>query len=63
MLTKEDWTEIYYALVDKHVRLTGDMVEYDDGSPARPSVSLSCWADHLEQIIDTIGPDGERMWP
>lgn len=47
-LTKEDWTEIYYALEDKV--LTSPAVQGD-----------SKFEKHLKDILEKIGPDGESM--
>jgi hypothetical protein len=44
-LTREDWKEIYAALDSKQYSLHGDN--------ALEQVS------HLQEIMDTIGPDGE----
>jgi hypothetical protein len=44
ILTREDWTEIFYALEYKR-----------DFSPAVDSE----WIGHLNNILDTIGPDGD----
>ena len=53
ILTNEDWTEIYYALVDKQARLDGGEIHVD---------GLDEFSDHLGTIIDKIGPDGEDMF-
>lgn len=45
-LTREDWTEIYYALRYKR-----------DHSPAVEGDTR--WQAHLDRIIETIGPDGD----
>ena len=55
-LTKEDWVEIYYALVDKQSRV-------DDGYfDENPKDTTEEWSKHLGSIIGTIGPDGENMY-
>ena len=57
-LTKEDWTEIYYALQFKAARLqNGDMGD-DEGA----GQDVKEWGRHLDSIIDKIGPDGEDAW-
>jgi hypothetical protein len=59
-LTAEDWTEIYYALVDKQARIDkGDYGE-DDELPEDKS-SQKEWSDHIATIIGIIGGDGENM--
>ena len=59
-LTKEDWIEIYYALVDKQARIEeGEMGE--DELENSEQGDATTWAAHLGQIIDKIGPDGENM--
>jgi hypothetical protein len=52
-LTREDWVEIYYALVDKQSTLDNGEVH----EPGRDEFS-----DHIGRIIGTIGPDGENMY-
>ena len=47
MLTKEDWVEIYYAVQDKRA----SAVVCNDRK----------WRNHLEEILEKIGPDGENM--
>ena len=46
-LSKEDWDEIYYALLHKR-----DFTPENDGNNNQ-------WIKHLERIIDQIGPEGE----
>jgi hypothetical protein len=46
MLTREDWTEIYYALLHKQAWLQ---------TPDPDKL----WFTHLEKIINLIGPDGD----
>lgn len=46
-LTKDDWTEIFYAL--QYKRDTSPAVQHDKR-----------WTDHLDKILKKIGPDGER---
>lgn len=46
-LTKDDWVEIYYAVEQKR---RAPVVEDDQ-----------TWIDHLDAIMETIGPDGENM--
>jgi hypothetical protein len=50
-LTREDWGEIYEALKYK---LTSPAVQGHD------TLSRG-WREHLNEIIDEIGPDGENM--
>lgn len=50
-LTREDWTEIYYALDSKKK----DIVAGKLGAPCLE------WAGHLGDIMEKIGPDGENM--
>ena len=50
VLTREDWTEIYYALESKLIHLA----EYNQVKTERIR-----WEKHLKRIIDKIGPDGD----
>jgi hypothetical protein len=55
-LMKEEWVEIYYALVDKQSRV-------DDGYfDENPHDTNKQWSEQLGAIIDAIGPDGENMY-
>lgn len=61
-LTKEDWVEIYYALVDKQAKIDeGTYTNDDDILSTMDKEGVLGWSKHLESIIDTIGPDGENM--
>jgi len=60
-LTKEDWVEIYYALIDKQFNVeAGNLGE--DVIEESPHKNSDLWAAHLGEIIDKIGPDGENMY-
>lgn len=50
VLSADDWTEIYYALVSK---LESPTVAGDDAEAV-------AWRKHLSVIIDTIGPDAVK---
>jgi hypothetical protein len=58
-LTKEDWVEIFYALVDKQYNIEAGNLGEDAIEPGINSTAE--WAAHLGNIIDKIGPDGENM--
>lgn len=58
-LTKKDWVEIYYALVDKQARIDGEFGK--DQIPENDDKEAAEWSGHLGTIIDKIGPDGENM--
>ena len=61
-LTKEDWVEIYYALVDKQAKIDeGTHTNDDDVLADMDKEGVSGWSAHLGHIIDQIGPDGENM--
>ncbi|MGH7814360.1 MAG: hypothetical protein ACREQI_10215 [Candidatus Binataceae bacterium] len=54
-LTREDWTEIYYALETKSLALRqGNM-----GPEDRPGQDAE-WIAQIEEIKQAIGPDGAR---
>lgn len=53
-LTKEDWTEIYYALETK-------LTKVEQGEYGGSKAEGKKWAKHLGEIIDKIGPDGCNM--
>ena len=57
-LTKEDWVEIYYALVDKQAKIDKGTYTSDDEVL---SEDIPTWSKHMGEIIDKIGPDGENM--
>jgi len=60
-LTPQDWGEIYYALIDKQYAVeAGNLGE--DAAEETPYANSTAWADHLGDIIDKIGPDGENMY-
>ncbi len=61
VITREDWVEIYYALVDKQSRV--DDGEYEDEVAEDNPKPQAEWSKHLGDIIDKIGPDGENMAP
>ncbi len=50
-LTDSDWIELYYALEKKHADVSSGLYGKD-----------SRWAEHLQNILDKIGPDGKHMW-
>ncbi|MGP0085628.1 MAG: hypothetical protein ACLP0B_18695 [Steroidobacteraceae bacterium] len=52
-LTREDWSEIYYALETKSLALRQG--EY--GPEDEPGQDVG-WITHLEAVKQTIGPDG-----
>jgi len=60
-LTREDWIEIYYALVDKQARIEEAELGEDEIENSGQGDALT-WAAHLGSIIDKIGPDGENMY-
>lgn len=47
-LTKKDWMEIYFALLEK---VDTPVVQRDRK-----------WKKHLREIIEKIGPDGANMY-
>jgi len=53
-LKKDDWVEIYYALELKLDRIKEGL--YGDRK------DTGRWANHLDSILQKIGPDGEKMW-
>lgn len=59
-LSPEDWTEVYYASVDKQARIDN---EGDTENIPEDCLDIHEWNDHLGEIIDKIGPDGENMYP
>jgi len=59
-LTKEDWIEIYYALVDKQCKV--DNGDYGEDGDDIPGSGPEEWSIHLGHIIGKIGPDGENMY-
>ncbi len=59
-LTKEDWVEIYYALIDKQARIEEDELGEDEVENSGQG-DAATWSAHLGAIIDKIGPDGENM--
>lgn len=61
-LTKEDWIEIYYALIDKQARIEEGELGEDELENSEQG-DATTWAAHLGQIIDKIGPDGGNMYP
>ena len=52
-LTREDWSEIYYALESKALALKHGKFGAEDFSGQD-----SEWISHLEALRQTIGPDG-----
>jgi hypothetical protein len=50
-LTREDWSEIYYALEAKSLALRQGGPEDEPGQDAR-------WIAHLDAVREKIGPDG-----
>jgi hypothetical protein len=52
-LTREDWSEIYYALESKSLALR--RATY--GSEDAPGQDAK-WIAHLDALIEKIGPDG-----
>ena len=61
-LTKEDWIEIYYALVDKQARIEEGELGEDELENSEQG-DATTWSAHLGAIIDKIGPDGGNMYP
>ena len=72
-LTREDWIEIYYAL-DSKLQLVRGWAENEKGLPDGERAYLmsedephphacddKAWAEHLESIMEKLGPDGEHM--
>jgi len=52
-LTEHDWEEIYYALDTKFRAIhRGKYGDEDEPGDHRN------WADHLERIMNAVGPDG-----
>ena len=60
-LTREDWIEIYYALLDKQARIEEDELGEDELKNSEHT-DAATWATHLGDIIDKIGPDGVNMY-
>jgi len=58
-LTKRDWIEIYYALIDKQTHI--DEGTQDPETKEGYCGDMESWSHHLGEIIDKIGPDGENM--
>ncbi len=52
-LTREDWSEIYYALETKSLALRQGKYE-PEGEPGQDGE----WITHLEAVREKIGPDG-----
>jgi len=52
-LTREDWSEIYYALETKSLALRQGKYKPEDG-PGRDAE----WITHIEAVREKIGPDG-----
>jgi len=52
-LTREDWSEIYYALETKSLALRQGRYGQED----RPSQDAE-WIAHIEAVKQTIGADG-----
>ncbi len=52
-LTREDWSEIYYALETKSLALRQGKYGPED-EPGQDAE----WINHIEAVIEKIGPDG-----
>lgn len=52
-LTREDWSEIYYALETKSLALRQRKYGPEDGAGQDAR-----WIAHIEAVQETIGPDG-----
>jgi hypothetical protein len=57
-LTRDEWTEIYYALQTKLERLLeGEYLDPDIPAERQRQHHLA-WAAQLSRLLETIGPDG-----
>ena len=54
-LTREDWSEIFYALESKSLAVRQGQYGSEDASGAD-----SKWTGHLDELREKIGPDGAK---
>ena len=54
-LTREDWSEIFYALESKSLAVRQGQYGSEDASGED-----SKWTDHLDELRRKIGPDGAK---
>jgi hypothetical protein len=54
-LTREDWSEIFYALESKSLAVRQGQYGSEDASGADAK-----WMSHLDELRQRIGPDGAK---